>query len=1365
MKGSVRLSEQDEDPSPNTPTPLPALIPLDREDAARAARRRDLMLDDGMLQGAVFDFRRYVTWRVVLFFVLTVLTGGTLAVVSMWPMCRRRREKAVTSACSAEEAEVAIVDVSAQDRTVLHRHSSSALTPPPFPPPLQSPPQSPDGSHEICPVEEVDVRPLEVLPYFEARARSKARPAASLDLSRRMVVYRHTRFLFRASSRRFVQVESDEFPAVLPLLPNAGGGGGGGGGLSSAEAAARLALVGRNLIDVPIPPVPILLIRECVHPFIVFQIWAVIVWLTEAYWSFSIFILVSALATAVMNLVDVRRNLTDIRRLSLFTTPVGVLRDGAPATVDSSELVPGDLLLLESNMKLPCDAVLVAGSCTVTEAMLTGEATVAVKQPLLPSSSSSSSSSPASSASGLSLPLASAEMRNTVFGGTTVVELRVPRGERVVACVARTGFDTVKGRLVLSILHPSAPHFKFLEQSLRYIGILFACAMVGFAINAKALADAGTSAGKIVQRGCDMITIVVPPALPLAVTVGTMYALVALRRRGIFCISPPRVNLAGKINAFVFDKTGTLTTDCLELAEVRPCEKAVFAPGPAPSLAALCQELVGLLACCHSLTHVGGELAGDPLELETFAFTGATLEEPHTTMGGEGGSAAGGGNGPTIISRVRVAGGQGGRGGGFEGEVVRQFEFVPGLQRMGVLVRTPPDGGGSDSLGPLLSFVKGSPESIAALSDPASLPPDFAAVLAGYTKRGLRVLGCASKRIPASEAARLLALPAEEARAESEAGASFLGFVVLENALKPESAPTIARLRTEAGLLLHMATGDNAVSAVVIARNCGIVEPDVRVFLGDVVVTPASGAGGSPAPTLRVAWRDVDDEARMLDPLTLLPMDGSGGTPYRLALTGRAFNVLQDEAKAAEQADAATVREAFPTTASGGGSGGVGAKGLVAAHPPLTAVVSTVASATSGPRAHLRRAVLNCAVFARMSPENKAALVEELQGAGLYVGMIGDGANDSMALRVAHVGVSLSQVEASVAAPFTYAVPNPSIDVIPALLCEGRGALATSFCLFQFMALYSTIQFANALLIVFAASFLSNNMYLFQDLYVVFLLSVTLGNTPSSTVLTRKRPSGRLFSAHNLLITFGFIGVTFLCQGIAFASVRAQEWYGTPAYPTVTDPALDEEGVNAAIPETSTVFLLASFQYLACAIIFSVGHPWKASPLRNRPFCLWLLVVALSAFGLFLFPTDGLYAFLSLQRMPFAWNLQLLALAVASFLAYFAFMGGLAALKRAGIISRLERRFFRGPTKPHKEVRRAWAAQFAGGGMMGAGASGAGPGAGAAAGPRGDAMRLMRISRARGAAGAAPDPSSSSTMVEPLSPVDFSAITPPAVSR
>ena len=58
-------------------------------------------------------------------------------------------------------------------------------------------------------------------------------------------------------------------------------------------------------------------------------------------------------------------------------------------------------------------------------------------------------------------------------------------------------------------------------------------------------------------------------------------------------------------------------------------------------------------------------------------------------------------------------------------------------------------------------------------------------------------------------------------------------------------------------------------------------------------------------------------------------------------------------------------------------------------------------------------------VFARMSPDQKAQLIEELKKIDYQVVMCGDGANDCGALRTANVGVSLSDSEASVAAPFT----------------------------------------------------------------------------------------------------------------------------------------------------------------------------------------------------------------------------------------------------------------------------------------------------------------------------------------------------------
>ena len=59
-------------------------------------------------------------------------------------------------------------------------------------------------------------------------------------------------------------------------------------------------------------------------------------------------------------------------------------------------------------------------------------------------------------------------------------------------------------------------------------------------------------------------------------------------------------------------------------------------------------------------------------------------------------------------------------------------------------------------------------------------------------------------------------------------------------------------------------------------------------------------------------------------------------------------------------------------------------------------------------------------VYARMSPDDKALLVESIQQhLEINCGMCGDGANDCGALKAAAVGISLSEAEASIAAPFT----------------------------------------------------------------------------------------------------------------------------------------------------------------------------------------------------------------------------------------------------------------------------------------------------------------------------------------------------------
>jgi magnesium-transporting ATPase (P-type) len=162
------------------------------------------------------------------------------------------------------------------------------------------------------------------------------------------------------------------------------------------------------------------------------------------------------------------------------------------------------------------------------------------------------------------------------------------------------------------------------------------------------------------------------------------------------------------------------------------------------------------------------------------------------------------------------------------------------------------------------------------------------------------------------------------------------------------------------------------------------------------------------------------------------------------------------------------------------------------------------------------RAPLECVtklgrVFARMSPEQKQALVETYgDGHGLIVGMCGDGANDCGALKAAHVGLSLSEAEASIAAPFTSSTPN--IGPLVTLMREGRAALVTSVSCFKFMALYSVIQFVTVLRLYQVNTNMSDMQYLWIDLCIIFPLAVTMGRTGAYKTLSRHTPNGRLIS-------------------------------------------------------------------------------------------------------------------------------------------------------------------------------------------------------------------------------------------------------------
>jgi magnesium-transporting ATPase (P-type) len=159
-------------------------------------------------------------------------------------------------------------------------------------------------------------------------------------------------------------------------------------------------------------------------------------------------------------------------------------------------------------------------------------------------------------------------------------------------------------------------------------------------------------------------------------------------------------------------------------------------------------------------------------------------------------------------------------------------------------------------------------------------------------------------------------------------------------------------------------------------------------------------------------------------------------------------------------------------------------------------------------------------VFSRMSPKQKALLVEEYQKAtGEIVGMCGDGANDCSALKAADVGLSLSEAEASIVAPFTSKTPDISSCVN--LMILGRASLDLSYELFKYLMVYIQIQFGSACILFFKTCNYDDKQMVFFDLGGVVPITILLCWTQANDLLIDKRPVSSLFKKS---ILFDIIG-------------------------------------------------------------------------------------------------------------------------------------------------------------------------------------------------------------------------------------------------
>ena len=243
-------------------------------------------------------------------------------------------------------------------------------------------------------------------------------------------------------------------------------------------------------------------------------------------------------------------------------------------------------------------------------------------------------------------------------------------------------------------------------------------------------------------------------------------------------------------------------------------------------------------------------------------------------------------------------------------------------------------------------------------------------------------------------------------------------------------------------------------------------------------------------------------------------------------------------------------------------------------------------------------------VFARMAPEHKALLVEGFKKEKLEVLMCGDGANDCMALRAANIGVSLSEEEASIAAPFTS--KNQNISCLIPLLREGKSSLVTSIQIFKCMMLYSLIQFSAVTLTMVLNSYLSEMQYLSVDIFILIPLAFFIPATGPHKFLTKDRPNQDLISFAVLSSVLSEMILCFIFQLVG-RLIPVNLLY---KYKNVCLPDSDSYDILAC-PDNTYIFLMSNVQYFIVSFVFCTSKPFKA-PLYTNYFLTAFMILAVA---------------------------------------------------------------------------------------------------------------------------------------------------------
>lgn len=534
-------------------------------------------------------------------------------------------------------------------------------------------------------------------------------------------------------------------------------------------------------------------------------------------------ILVIVVINAIMGFVQEYRAEKAIEALKQLAAPrAHLIRNGEPLDVPAREVVPGDVLRIETGDRLPADARLIESSNLYSdEASLTGES--------LPAKKNATVTLEANAPVG--------DRRNMVYSSMVITS------GRGLAVVCRTGMATEIGRIA-EMIHTAEEKETPLQRRMEHLGkqlgvaILVICFIVfGVQVWVKYM-----MASLVPRTFLDLFMVAValavaaiPEGLPAVVTVTLALGVQRMIKRNAIIRHLPAVETLGSANIICSDKTGTLTKDEMTVrllyvpdrtAQVTGAgyePKGEFLLGDAaihPAQDAQLSLLLRIGRLCSNATVRKGEksweVLGDPTEAALVVVASKAGLDNH------------------LLERYpRIA----------------ELPFDAGRKRMSTLHDTPD--------GEVLAYVKGAPEVLLNLSThiltaKGARPitdKDRSSILASndqMASEALRVLAMAYRVVPQT----LCDISPEGV----ENQLTFVGLVGMMDPPRPEVREAV-KLCHEAGITPVMITGDNKHTAVAVAKELGMFQPDDLVLTGQELDGLSDEALTKMAPKVRVYAR------------------------------------------------------------------------------------------------------------------------------------------------------------------------------------------------------------------------------------------------------------------------------------------------------------------------------------------------------------------------------------------------------------------------------------------------------------------------------------------------------------------------------